>query len=244
MKPDNGQDKIYNYPDIFSEFFFNDTCGCKPSCPDRVLILVYSGELLVRTNQQAGSVRVGQGGYIFLCRDENIILEKKSFDGQPFRSTFIGFSWSFLGEFYLNLNKKKIPENKERFKKSMIEITRNPYMESLYISLQTYFQWDIEPIKNVLEIKLTEAVYCLLRTDKRFFSCLFDTVQKNNKNIRCTPSSSLHPRCTTTIKCLETAYLKLQDGENTTGIYMEVGYKNIRNIMQIYDNRYGLSLLN
>jgi len=241
MEPDKFRDKTYNYPEIFSEYFFDEDISGKHICPDHVLILVYSGELVVRTAQQEVCVR--QGGYIFLCHDINIRLEKKSFNGQPFRSTFMGFSLSFLNEFYSNLNKKKIPKNAGSFKGNIIEISKNPYIESLYISMQHYFQWNAEPIKEVLEIKLTEAVYCLLGIDKRFFLCLFDAIQKTKDNNRCTSEDLLYPCCITT-KCLETAYLKLQDGDKTTDIYMEVVYKNIRNIIRVYDNQYGFSLLN
>ena len=241
MEPNKFQDKTYNYPEIFSEYFFHEDISGKHLCPDHVLIFVYSGELIVRSEKREISVR--QGGYIFLCHDINIILEKKSLDGQPFRSTFMGFSRSFLNEFYRNLNKKKIPESAGKFNKTIIEITKNPYIESLYISMQAYFQWSADPIKKVLEIKLTEAVYCLLGIDQRFFSCLFDTIQNSKNTTGCISEYLSYPCCMTT-KCMETAYLKLQDGEKTTDIYMEVGYKNVRSIIRVYDNRYGFSLLN
>ena len=231
MKPNKFRD---------TTFFHEDITG-KHMCPDHMLILVYSGELIARTGTQETSV--GPGGYIFLSWDNDIILEKKPFNGQPFKSTYMGFSRSFLHEFYYNLNKKKIPKNAGGFDKKIIEITENPYIESLYISMQPYFNWDVEPIKEVLEIKLTEAVYCLLAIDKKFYSCLFDSVRDAKDPIRCAPEYLLYPNCIIT-KCLETAYLKLQDGNKTTDIYMEVGYKNIRSIIQVYDNRYGFSLLN
>jgi len=239
MDSDNLQDKIYNYHKIFSEYFFHEDVAGKHICPDHVLILVYSGELIIRSGSQ--EVSVTKGEYIFLCHDVNIILEKKSFNGQPFKSTFMGFSRSFLNEFYHNLNKKKIPKNTGNFNKNIVEIAKNPYIESLYISMQPYFQWNTDPIKKVLEIKLTEAVYCLLGIDKRFFSCLFGAHTKDAT--LCTSEYILYPHCTST-KCLETAYLKLQDGDKTTDIYMEVGYKNIRDIIKVYDNQYGFSLLN
>lgn len=236
------QDKTYSYQEIFSEYFFQENTTCSRLFPYHVLIFVYSGELIVRTGQQ--KTRVREGGYIFLCRDNNIILEKKPFAEQLFRSAFMGFSQSFLNEFYSNLNKKKLPQNITPVTKNIIEIAKNPYLDSLYISMKPYFEWDENPIKKVLEIKLTEAVYCLLAIDKKKFSCLFEAIQNSKKQTVSTSKCILNPAKDLTTRCIETAYLKIQDKDKTTDIYMEVEYKNIRNIIQTYDDRYGLSLLN
>ena len=232
MEPKKLESKTYNYQEIFSDYFFKEDTPCKRMCPDHVLIFVYSGELVVRSREE--KVCVHQGGYIFLCRDSNIILEKKSFANELFQSIFMGFSQSFLNEFYRNLNKKIIQKNRDRFNKNIIEISKNPYIESLYISMNTYFKWGTTPVKEVLEIKLTEAVYCLLSIDKRFFSCLFTPIKKK-KDI-------LYLQDCTITKCLQTAYLKIQNGDKTTNIYMEVAYSNVRSIIRIYDNSYRFSL--
>lgn len=228
--------KTYNYPDIFSDYFFRKETKCKQKCPDHVLILVYSGELIVRLGEN--EVRIKKGEYVFLCHDINIILERKSVDGQSFKSTFMGFSSSFLNEFYRNLNKKKVPQNIGSFNNSIIEISKNPFIDSLYLSMKPYFYWNAEPIKRVLEIKLTEAVYSLLAADKRFFSCLFDASQ----NIAKEYEFFLCPQHCITTKCLEIAYLKLQDGDRITD-YMEVAYTNVRSIIRVYDDRYAGSFV-
>ena len=236
------QDKTYNYQDLFSEYFFKDDSICGHICPSHVLIFVYAGELIVRTDQQEISIKEGE--YTFLCRDSNIILEKKPFQDQLFRSAFMGFSQSFLNEFYSNLNKKRISKKISVSNKSIIEIIKNPYLDSLYISMKSYFEWRKDPIKEVLEIKLTEAVYCLLAIDKQKFSCLFEAIRNTNNCLHSSSKCVLGSIKNITTKCLETAYLKMQDEDRITNIYIEVGYKNVRNTIQLYDNRYGLSLLN
>lgn len=232
MKPDKLKKETLSFENIVGTNVY----------PDHVLILVYSGELIIRIGEQ--EIKIKSGDSIFLCWDNKIIFEKKASGGQPFRSVNMGFNQSFLYEFYQNLNKKKIPKRTRCFNnQKIIEISKNTYIESLYISMKHYFNWGEDPIKEVLEIKLTEAVYCLLATDKKFYSYLFDAVQSTKKTIQYTSKYPLYPHCITN-KCMETAYLKLQEDDKITSIYMEVSYKNVRSIIQTYDNRYGLSLLN
>ena len=209
--------------------------------PDYVLIFVYAGELVVSNGEQ--TVMVEEGGYVFLCWSNDVTFEKKSRDGKMFKSTCLGFSQSFLCEFYDNLNKNKIPKRVKYFDTKIVKIDKNPFLDSLYVSLESYFNWEVDPIRNVLEIKLTEAVYCLLATDKKFFFCLFDSIKDKISAKKCAENLMIAPHCET-MKCLETAYLKLLDGDKITGIYIEVKYKNVRNFIQMYDNQYGLSLLN
>lgn len=106
MKPDTIQYPTYTYPEIFSGYFFHDTTNNVRSCPEHALVFVISGELTVHC--ECGTTTVEKGEYIFLRKDTNTILERKSSGNEPFRSVFMGLNYSFLKKLRPVIDKKKI----------------------------------------------------------------------------------------------------------------------------------------
>ncbi|MDR1779109.1 MAG: AraC family transcriptional regulator, partial [Tannerella sp.] len=49
-----------------------------------------------------------------------------------------------------------------------------PDIRSLFESFTPYFDSPVAPTPELLRLKLTEGVYCLLNTDKHFYTALFD----------------------------------------------------------------------
>lgn len=254
MKPDNREYPIYNYSDIFSKYFFHDDTDSLRDCPEHVLIFVFSGELTVQ--YPGRTVTVGKGEYIFLRKDSNTLLARKSLEDNPFRSVFMGLSISFLREFYRKINKNKIPESSENFPKSVIELRKNPYLDSIYISMLPYLKENLSPMQPILEIKMMEAVLGLILLDERFYPCLFDCCKPWKDDIM----GFLNQNCTSNViveqtsrtpqtlwiisKKLETAYMKMQQEGNVADIYIEVGYKDVARFIKAFEEQYGFPPIN
>lgn len=263
MKPDKIHTQTYNYSELFFDYFFHHEKNCTRKCPEHVLVFIYSGELVAGCDQCKVTVRSGE--YIFLHKDIYIQLEKKPGNDQPFRSVSLGFNQSFLYECYRNMDKTKIPTHTDNFDRNVVELTKNPYLQSLYISMIPYVEGRIKPIRSIMEIKLMEAVLSLLITDERFYACLFDNIKPDECNTyqfneelfagfaEGNLLSAYHKHqhmSTATIKKwvteqrLETAYIRMQETASDTHIYMEVGYKKTGYFIQTLNCGYDHSTLN
>lgn len=160
-----------NYSDLYFDTFFQDETDCAVLCPEHVMVFVYSGELVIE--QGVHTETAGNGEIVFIRRDIRVVLTKRSCGGEKFRGVFMGFSPSFLMGFYCNLDKRKIPCNAGSFPTGIIKLPPTPYIQSLYVSMIPYFHWGVKPSRNLLELKMQEAIYNLLLADDRFYACLF-----------------------------------------------------------------------
>lgn len=254
MSPDNNEYPVYNYSDIFLKYFFLNDTGFPRVSPEHVLIFVFSGELIVHCGSH--KVTVNKGEYIFLRKDSDTQLERRPAQGEPFRSVFMGLSLSFLREFYRNMNKRNIPETSAGFDKSVVELKKNPYLDSIYISMLPYLKENQMPVQPILEIRMMEAVLGLLLLDERFYPCLFDCCRpwKNdimkflNQNYTGDISPGQLRQTPGTLwiisKKLETAYMEVQQGEAITDIYIEIGYKDVARFIEAFEKQYGFTPLN
>lgn len=238
---------IYNYPDIYSEYFFYNREDGGSTCPEYTLIFVFSGELSVQCTNCEKTVRKGE--YLFLCKDKSIVLTRKSYGEEPFRSVFMGFNHNFLCEFHKNMKNKEYMKNGGDFQQNIIELPRNAYLQSMYVSLMPYMEWDMEPMKQIVEIKMMEAVFSLLLTDKRFYTCLFGFTEEcetdccdadfeciiQNINVGSLIGDMFPIQCLLSKK-LETAYIRLDKKSDSADIYMEANYKGVAELMQRFGN--------
>jgi len=234
MKADAIAYPIYNYSDIFSEYFFHDEEEQDRTCPGHVLVFVISGELTVHC--KCNKTTLNKGEYIFLREDTDTLLERKASGDEPFRSVFMGLNQCFLKKLYQVIDKKKILPGTEDFADNIITLPKKPYLESLYISLLPYMQWDVCPMKQVLEIKLREAVYSLILTDKRFYSCLFDfnKLEKDGCEIEYTSCDQFKLSACYMIQKMESSYIMKQNRGEVTDVYLDVTYKNAARFLNAF----------
>lgn len=262
MRPDTDKYQTYNYTDLFVKYFFKNESVCNRACPEYVLIFVFSGELAVCCDNHKTTIRKGE--YVFLRKNINTVLSRKACNGETFKSVFMGFNPTFLREFYQNMNKKELAGEREYFTTGFLKLPRNPYLESMYISLLPYLDLNVQPMQQFVEIKMIEAVFSLLLTDKRFNSCLFDFPDRISTKIilneymqhlyvkyfsgfsdyffseSCNSSLKISPVKWTISKELETSYIKIKQPDNAINIYMEVDYKNVIRISKTSRMPYGL----
>lgn len=234
MTPDTIQYPIYTYSEIFSGYFFQGKTKGAGTCPDHVLVFVISGELTVRC--QCGTTTIAKGEYIFLRKDTDTVLERKASVSEPFRSVFMGFNHTFLKKLYPEVAKKKTMLDSGDFADNVIPLPKKPYLESLYVSMLPYLQSDVSPIKQVLEIKLMEAVYSLILTDNRFYSCLFDFshAEKIECEVQYTSYNASQMQSFYMTQEMDSSYIIKQDRGEVTDVYLDVTYRNVARFLNAF----------
>lgn len=165
-------------------FNYSDVFFCYHSAKSRVfdkfmnfhyLIYIYSGEMLVTQNKNTTVVRKGE--CVFLHRDQRILVVKQpSPDGEEYRGVFLVFRRNFLkskmgilagyaSEFF---------EDRQMDVPPIIRVPLKPNLKSLFLSLEPYFNSDIKPTPELMELKLYEGLLALLQTDRIYYKYLFN----------------------------------------------------------------------
>ena len=162
----------FNYYDIFFSYYFNNERSCTQMITDHMLVYVYSGELILEEANEKTVVHKGE--CVFLRKDNRVSMTKQPYGEEQFKGIFMIFKRNFLRNFYQTLDKKELPHEAEKNKQSVIKLPKAADIESLFHSMNPYFESDKEPAKELMQLKLQEGVYSLLSIDKRFYPALFD----------------------------------------------------------------------
>lgn len=172
MVGDRTESLRFNYHDVFFSYYIKNETSCTQMNREHMLVYVYSGEIIVEEDGQRIVVR--KGDCIFLRRDNRVKMTKQPFGEEAFQGVFMMFKRDFLREFFQTIDKKTLPQKVERNYSSAIKLPSSPDIESLFQSLVPYFNSDIAPSKDLMNLKLQEGVFSLLHIDHRFFPALFD----------------------------------------------------------------------
>lgn len=145
-------------------------------CVNRLptLVLVYSGELLVK--EGICEVCIKRGEFVFIEGDINIPIIIQCVGEEIFQGIFWEFGRIFLKDFYLTLDKNKIPVNYQCFTGNIVKLSSTVYLRSLYVSLIPYIRMNVKLPVGLLDIKSQEAVHCLMSADIILYTCLFEDV--------------------------------------------------------------------
>lgn len=162
----------FNYLDIFFSYLHNDERKCTQKAINHVLMYVYSGEFVIEEGKKKTIVKKGES--VFIRRDNRVIMTKQPKGNEQFKGIFMIFKRQFLRDFFQKVEKNNIPEIKIKKIPSIVRLDKNPNIDSLFQSMQPYFDNTIIPPIELMELKLQEGIYSLLHTDKMFYQCLFD----------------------------------------------------------------------
>jgi AraC-like DNA-binding protein len=136
-------------------------------------LYLYSGEIEI--NEHGKITTLHKGDCAFLRKGDRVSMVKQPQNGEQFGLIVLNFPRKFLLEFYHKLHKKKLPEDAKRQKISVYKLPADrPDIRSLFESMTPYFDSPIQPTDELLKLKMTEGIYCLLNTDKYFYTALFD----------------------------------------------------------------------
>ena len=165
--------KVLDYSDVFIASYFTDDTQCSHSNREHTLLYLLSGEL--ELNERGTTTLIKEGQCIFMRRDNKLILNKLVQKDKPYRSVVLKFSRNFLRDFYKNLDPQDVPLEVKRSKISLRVLPSDrPDIKSLFESITPYFDSDIKPSNQLLELKMIEGLYILLNTDKELYASLFD----------------------------------------------------------------------
>lgn len=98
-------------------------------------------------------------------------LQKRVKDGRPYRSVVMKFSRDYLKEFFHTLNRKDIPADARREKRSLVKFPTNRLdVRSLFESLVPYFDAGVSPDEDILKMKMAEGMFAILKTDENLYN--------------------------------------------------------------------------
>lgn len=261
---------VYNYKDIIFSCFQPEESLSEHCLPHHALIYVYSGELRISDNGKEQAVHAGE--FVFLKRDNRVKIHKHTHGADPYKAISIRFDRKFLREYFSGLKRKTpLPENVKRFKEAVIKLDPSPYIESLFASLFPFTDRGIIPSEEFVNMKMNEALGCILRADPRFYPTLFDFnhpwkidllnfMERNymqNMSMeefalytgRSLASfkrdfaeiSPLTPQKWLIDRRLKKAHELIEGGKSVMDAYVETGFKNRSHFSTAFKNRFGYS---
>jgi AraC-like DNA-binding protein len=165
---------IINYSDIFMACFSGNAIKKVDMAKEHSLLYVYSGEMEVA--EQGRTALIGKGECVFIRKDNRVSIVKRSKGDEQYKCIALSLTRRFLREFYhKTLDKSRLPSDARRQKFSLYKLPANrPDIVSLFESMTPYLDSPVKPAEELIKLKMIEGAYCLLNTDKSFYSALFD----------------------------------------------------------------------
>ena len=163
---------IFNYNNIFYSFFYDDLSGCIHRSREYALNYVYSGEMILDNGKE--KIHVRKGECVFIPRDHHITMYKKTHGGERYCGIFLMFTRNFLREMYGKLSINKVRTKAGKLDPGVIKLPKTVELASLFASMTPYFDPDVKPKDNFMELKLQEGLMALLAIDDRFIPTMFD----------------------------------------------------------------------
>ncbi|WP_029905780.1 AraC family transcriptional regulator [Prevotella sp. 10(H)] len=184
---------VYNYMDTFFCCHVEKDKLCEEMVTEHMLVYICSGEMILQTREKRMTFKKGDA--VFMKRNH---LAKKTKaptkSGEPFKGLFLQLRTPFLKSL---LAEAKFPVSINSYStnrdKNYKLLPKHPFITGLFMSLEQYFDSQTYPSKELMTIKLKEAVLALLEADPSLASVLFDFAEPwkmdlsdfMNKNYRC-----------------------------------------------------------
>jgi AraC-like DNA-binding protein len=164
--------KTINYSDIFLSFASEDVQKCTHMVKDHVLVYVLSGEL--EMTEQGVITIIHKGKCAFIRKNNRLTMTPKPKDDEQVKAVYLCFKRDFLRRFYQTIDRKNLPTHLKRGELNVCEMPERPDITSLFLSITPYFDTSMQPTEDWMKLKLQEGLMVLLKTDDRFYPCLFD----------------------------------------------------------------------
>lgn len=164
--------KVINYSDIFFSCSCNDKTAYSRMFSDHLLVYVYSGELILE--KENVKTVISKGGCVFICREHRVKVFKQLSEDEQFQVIILVFRRKNLWELYHKMDKPSIFPKIGKVAINMFKIPPRPDITSLFLSLTPYFDTCIQPSVEIVNMKIQEGIFILLKTNNRFSPLLFD----------------------------------------------------------------------
>ena len=169
---ENPMKLIFNYNDIFFSFYYDDGGGCVHRSREYAMNYVYSGEMVLDNGRE--QIRIRKGECVFIPRDHHITMYKRTCDGERYCGIFLMFTRQFLREMYGRFGQRAVPASTPKLDPGVIKLPRTVELASLFASMTPYFDPDVRPQGDFMQLKMQEGLLALLHIDERFAPMLFD----------------------------------------------------------------------
>lgn len=163
---------IFNYNDVFFSFFYDDAEVCTHRSREYALNYVYSGEMILDNGRER--IRVGKGECVFIPRDHHITMYKRPCEGERYCGIFMMFTRRFLREMYGKAEFRKVSAATPKLAAEVAKLPKTVELASLFASMTPYFDPEVKPKEDLMNLKLQEGLLALLHIDERFAPTLFD----------------------------------------------------------------------
>lgn len=163
---------IFNYNNVFFSFFYDDNSLCVHRSREFAMNYVYSGEMILDNGGEP--IHVGKGECVFIPRDHHITMRKQSCNGERYCGIFLSFTRNFLREMYGRFEQYRVPADTPKLDAGVIKLPKTAEIASLFASMTPYFDPEVKPQDDFMQLKLQEGLLALLHIDRRFAPTLFD----------------------------------------------------------------------
>lgn len=166
-------ESLVNYGDTLLSCCIPRDMHVEHRMPAHSIIFVRSGKLVIAGRDKSEAVEAGQ--YVFIRRDCTIDVTKVPFDGEPYRGINLTLPRRELKEYYTRIaGSCKRLQGVAPIGKTVNVLPRTVALKSLFDSFLPYTDSGETPATEWLQLKVQEAVMCLLALDDRFYPTLFD----------------------------------------------------------------------
>ncbi len=163
---------IFNYNDVFFSFCYDDAEACTHRSREYALNYVYSGEMVLDNGRER--IRVGKGECVFIPRDHHITMYKRPCEGERYCGIFMMFTRRFLREMYGKSEFRTVSAATPKLAAEVAKLPKTVELASLFASMTPYFDPEVKPKEDLMNLKLQEGLLALLHIDERFAPTLFD----------------------------------------------------------------------
>ncbi len=163
---------IFNYNDVFFSFCYDDAEACTHRSREYALNYEYSGEMVLDNGRER--IRVGKGECVFIPRDHHITMYKRPCEGERYCGIFMMFTRRFLREMYGKSEFRKVSAATPKLAAEVAKLPKTVELASLFASMTPYFDPEVKPKEDLMNLKLQEGLLALLHIDERFAPTLFD----------------------------------------------------------------------
>lgn len=163
------KETMINYSDLLFFFRFGADRSCVHRFINPALVYVYAGQL--EAGEPGRTVLVQAGEAVFVHKGTYLRMAVCPLDVGEVRIAILRIPESWLREFYFAVDKQDSVHCAPGY--SLFLIPHREDVESLFCSMLPYYGTGVAPGEKVLKLKVLEAVYALLETDRMFYPLLF-----------------------------------------------------------------------
>lgn len=165
-------ESLINYENILQSCCIPHDMHVEHRVPAHSIIFVRSGKLLVE--EKGKTDEISAGNYVFLRRDCSVNVTKAPLDGEPYRGINLSLPRTALKEYYNRIAEASKKQHQKPINQIVSLLPQTTALKSLFGSFLPYTDSGETPTQEWLQLKVQEAIMCLLEIDPRFYPTLFD----------------------------------------------------------------------